>query len=340
MNAFTIVQPRSYAQAAELLGGRRFRLPVIKAGGMDVLDHLKEGLVEPDALISIKRINHESFGKGIFLRDGIDKSPAVHIEATATLAEIVESGLVSKHAPVLAQALEKAATPQVRNVGTAGGNLLQRPRCWYYRNDQFNCLKKGGSTCFAAEGENRYHAIFGGGPCHIVHPSNLAPALNVCDATVFVTGGKRESMPIADLFHMPDKGLTSEHNLEPGEVITHISVPAHPVSGFYAIKEKQSFDWPLAMAAVALELDGDVIRSARVCAGAVAPVPWRLKNVEQALAGARLNDDAALRKACAIATDGAKAMADNGYKLTLLPVAVRRAVLRAAGRLDEHEMEA
>lgn len=339
MNAFTIVQPRSYEQASAVITGGRYRLPVIKAGGMDVLDHLKEGLLDPDALVNVKRINRDKPGDAIRLEGVADRPSSVRIEATATMAEIVDSSLVRKHAPVLAQALELAATPQVRNVGTAAGNLLQRPRCWYYRNDQFDCLKKGGSTCFAVEGENRHHAILGGGPCHIVHPSNLAPALLVCDGVVHLTGGKRESLPIRELYHLPEKGVKSEHNLEPGEVITHITLSPAPASGFYSIKEKQSFDWPLAMAAAALELDGETIRAARICAGAVAPTPWPLPNVEKALAGVKVTDDAGLRKACDLAAEGAKPLSDNAYKVSLLPVAVRRAVLRAAGQLKEAELE-
>jgi xanthine dehydrogenase YagS FAD-binding subunit len=335
MNRFAIAQPRTFSEASQLLLDKRFSLPIVKAGGMDVLDHLKEGLIAPDLLIDIHRLKQDGHGESIFLSDGVDRSAELHIEATATLTEIVESGLVHKHAPVLAQALDHAATLQVRNVGTAAGNLLQRPRCWYYRNDQFDCLKKGGPTCYAVNGENRYHAIFGDGPCHIVHASNLAPAMFVCDAVIHLTGGKRDSLPIAELYHMPDKGVRSEHNLEPGEIITHITLRARPASGFYSIKEKQSFDWPVAMCAAALDLDGATIKSAKLCAGAVAPVPWPLTSVEQALRGASVDDDTALRKACDLSVEGAKPMSDNGYKLKLLPVAVRRAILRAAGKKME-----
>ena len=335
MNRFAIAQPRSFEEASQLLRDKRFSLPLLKAGGMDVLDHLKEGLIAPDVLIDIHRLKQDAHGENIFLSDGVDRNAELHIEATATLTEIVESGLVRKHAPVLAQALDHAATLQVRNVGTAAGNLLQRPRCWYYRNDQFDCLKKGGPTCYAINGENRYHAIFGDGPCHIVHPSNLAPALFVCDAVIHVTGGKRESLPIAELYHMPDKGVRSEHNLEPGEIITHLTLRSNTTSGFYSIKEKQSFDWPVAMCAAALELDGATIKSAKLCAGAVAPAPWPLARVEQSLRGVSVDDDAALRKACAGSIDGAKPMSGNSFKLTLLPVAVRRAILRAAGKKVE-----
>jgi xanthine dehydrogenase YagS FAD-binding subunit len=157
----------------------------------------------------------------------------------------------------------------------------------------------------------------------------------VCAGVVHLAGSKRTSLPLTELFHMPDKGVRSEHTLEPGEIVTHITAEPRVHSGFYAIKEKQSFDWPLVAACVALEMDGATIRSAAVCAGAVAPVPWPLPRVEAAFKGVSLDDDAALRRACAAAVDGAKPMTDNAYKLRLLPVAVRRATLIAAGRRTE-----
>jgi len=329
MNPFTYVNARDFKEASGLLTAGRFKLPVLKAGGLDVVDHLKEGLIEPDALVNIRRL-------------AIDDKPnisaasgRIRINATTTLAELAASPILWKQAPVVAQAVHAAATPQARNIATAAGNLLQRPRCWYYRNEQFNCLKKGGDRCFALEGENKYHAIFGGGPCHIVHPSNLAPALTVCDATVYVTGGTRETLSISDLFYMPARGILDEHNLTPGEIVTHISLRDRPSSGFYAIKEKQSFDWPLVVACVVLDLDGETIKSAKVCAGAVAPVPWRLEKVEKALAGVKTSDDEAIRAAAALSGEGASPMRDNAYKIKLLAAAVRRAVVRAAGRDPE-----
>lgn len=329
MNPFSYVNARNFKEASALLTAGRFKLPVLKAGGLDVVDHLKEGLLEPDALINIRRLTIDD-------KPNISAaSGRIRLNATTTLAELAASSILLKQAPVLAQAVHSAATPQARNIATVAGNLLQRPRCWYYRNEQFHCLKKGGDRCFALEGENKYHAIFGGGPCHIVHPSNLAPALTVCDATVYVTGGTRETLPISDLFHMPARGIMDEHNLTPGEVVTHIALRDKPNSGFYAIKEKQSFDWPLVVACVALDLNGDTIQSARVCAGAVAPVPWRLELVEKALAGVRTTDEDAIRAAAALSGEGASPMRDNGYKVRLLAAAVRRAVVRAAGRDPE-----
>jgi len=332
MNRFAIGRANSFKEAGDLLADKRFSLPVLKGAGMDVLDLMKEGLLAPDLIVDVRRVR--AGGAAEPVSQG-GTGGGLRIEAGATLAQIGASPLIGKSAPGVAQACDSAATPQVRNVATAAGNLLQRPRCWYFRNDQFDCLKKGGPTCYAVGGENKYHAIFGGGPCHIVHPSNLAIGLMVCDATVYLTNSKRESLKLAELFHMPDKGLKSEHNLEPGEIVTHITFAAAPASGFYAVKEKQSFDWPLVAAAAALELDGDTIRTARLCAGAVAPVPWPLPKVAEALQGVRITDDAALTRACALSANGATAMSGNAYKVQLLPVALKRAVLRAAGRLPE-----
>jgi xanthine dehydrogenase YagS FAD-binding subunit len=330
MNPFAVAQPRNLEQARQLLGDRRFSLPVLKAGGMDVLDHLKEGLTEPDLLINIRSLRHSPTARPVSVqRDG--SSRTLRIEATTTLAQIATSKLLNEQAPVIAQAAGDAATPQVRNVATAAGNLLQRPRCWYYRNDQFHCLKKGGHHCFAVEGENKFHAIFSEGPCYIVHPSNLAPAMYVLDGAVHVIGAGRDSIPIAGLYRTPDRGVRDEHDLRPAEVVTHLAIGAAPHSAFYAVKEKRSFDWPLVMAAAALELNGDTISAARVCAGAVAPVPWALPRVERALAGVSLDDEQRLRKACSAAGARARPMSQNGYKVSLLPIAVYRAVRKAAG---------
>lgn len=323
MNRFTLIQATTLEEATEALrapargAGAAVALPVLKAGGMDLLDLMKEGIEEPTTLVNFRTVHDPQLRT---IDDG-------RIGALVTLDEIARSPKIRSSAPVLARSVALAATPQVRNVATAAGSLLQRPRCWYYRNHQFDCLKKGGSQCFAVEGENRSHAIFGGGPCHIVHPSNLAPALYVCEGSVDLIGGERTTLPITRLFHGPDRGsVLSEHNLEPGEIITGIRFRPAPTSGFYAIKEKQSFDWPLVFACVALEMDGRRIETARVCAGAVAPTPWPLPQVELALRGVNVDDEAAVTTACASAADGARPMRDNGYKTRLLTVAVRRAV--------------
>jgi xanthine dehydrogenase YagS FAD-binding subunit len=336
MNRFALAQPRSFGEAASLLADKRFSLPVLKGGGIDLVDHIKEGLTEPDVVVNIRRVRMDGVAPGS--ASITENNGTIQIEATTTLTDIVDSPLIRERAPVLAQAMEHAASLQVRNVATLAGNLLQRPRCWYYRHSQTECLKKGGSRCFAVEGENKYHAIFGDGPCHIVHPSNMAPALTVCQGVVHTAGSAKREIPLSELYHMPDKGVHSENNLQPGEIVTHITCTTAPKSGFYAVKEKQSFDWPLVTAYVVLEIEGTRITSARVCAGAVAPVPWLLPNVGAALRGVSVDDDGGLRKACAVAVEGAKPMSDNAYKLRLLPVAIRRAVLIAAGRPEETEV--
>jgi len=332
MNPFALVRPRSHEEAARVMASGDYRLPVLKAGGLDVVDHLKEGLLEPDALVDVRGVRRRPDAP-VVEREG----DRLVLEATATLAALAEDPLVRGSAPAVATACGSAATPQVRAVATAAGNLLQRPRCWYYRHDQFDCLKKGGDRCFAIDGENAYHAILGGAGCYIVHPSNLAVALSVLDGRVHLVGGERDHLPIADLFQSPSRGVRREHVLEPREVVTHLSLVPAPRSAYLAIKHKQSFDWPLVSAAAALELDGGRIRAARICAGAVAPIPWRLPAVEQALVGIDPRDDGRLRTACAGAADGARPLRDNGYKVRLLPVVVRRAVRLAAGLLAVEE---
>lgn len=340
MNRFSYTRAATWSEAQALLADRRFSLPVLKGGGLDLLDQMKEGLLEPDLLIDIRAASGnpdraaQSAADDTVTEANQWGRPVLGIRPGTTLAALAATPLVQDKAPALAQAAESAATPQVRAVATAAGNLLQRPRCWYFRHDEFNCLKKGGATCFAVEGENRYHAIFGGGPCHIVHPSNLACAMHALGGAVHGLGLDTPLM-IEDLFHLPGRGVRTEHALPANAILTSLSVFQSPISGFYAIKEKQSFDWPTVMAAAALTIENNRIASARVCAGAVAPIPWPLPRVAEALSGVAIDDDAAIARACSIASQGATPMSDNAYKVRLLPVAVTRAVLRALGRLPE-----
>ncbi len=333
MNRFAIVHADSFDRASHLLREGRFSLPVVKAGGMDLIDHLKEGLIEPDALIDVLRV--EEGRKAPIEEQQGASGGRLRFSALTTLAELASSDLIRERFPALAESADSAATPQVRNVATSAGNLLQRPRCWYYRSREFHCLKKGGDRCYAIRGLNRYHAIFGEGPCHIVHPSNIAVPLMIADGVVHVTGAGRETIPIAELFHMPDVGVRSEHTLRPGEVITAISCSIAPTSAFCAIKEKQSFDWPLVMCAVSVDLDGGRIAQARICAGAVAPVPHPLPEVERALRGIRVDDHAGVERACELAGAEARPMRENTYKVHLLKVCVRRTVQKALGQEEQ-----
>jgi xanthine dehydrogenase YagS FAD-binding subunit len=213
-----------------------------------------------------------------------------------------------------------------------GGNLNQRPRCWYFRNEEFHCLKKGGARCFAVDGENQYHAIFGDGPCHIVHPSSLAVPAIALSARLRIVGpaGERE-VPAADYFVMPDRNLFGETVLAPNELLTHMILPAPAGrSATYEVRFRQSYDWPLAIASVALSLDGQTIREARVVMGAVAPIPWRASAAEAALKGKRISEETAIAAADAALT-GAKPLSHNAYKVQVARTAVKRAILRAGG---------
>jgi xanthine dehydrogenase YagS FAD-binding subunit len=253
--------------------------------------------------------------------------------AAATLTELVAHAEATKMYPALAQAAEEVGTLQIRNAGTVGGNLNQRPRCWYYRNEEFDCLKKGGSRCFAVDGENQYHAIFGNGPCHIIHPSSLALPLIAYDARFRIIGpaGERE-VAAADYFVMPDKNIFGETVLAPNELLTHVTLP--PPRGVrsatYEVRFKQSHDWPLAAASVVLTMSGQTIKAARVVLGAVAPIPWRSAPAEAALAGKPLTEETAMAAADAAIT-GAKPMSGNAYKVQIARTAVKRAVMRAGG---------
>jgi xanthine dehydrogenase YagS FAD-binding subunit len=317
MNRFELAQATSTAQARELLAEKAGG--VLKAGGIDLLDHLKEHLLEPPRVVDLKTI------PGL---DTIAAEPdgSLRIGPLATLAKVAAHSTVQKTHPALARACGEAASPQIRNVATIGGNVLQRPRCWYYRLESYKCLKKGGDVCYAVGGENRYHVIFGGGPSYAPHPSNAAVALVAYGAS-FVLEGKKGPRTVAaeEFFVPPAKDPERENSIAPDEVLTEIRIPsaAGVKSAYLEIRERAAFDWPLVAAAIALKADGGVVKEARVVLGAVAPVPWRSTRTEQALAGKKL-DDATIVAAARAATVGAQPLSDNGYKVGLVQTLVRR----------------
>ncbi|HJU11971.1 MAG TPA: FAD binding domain-containing protein, partial [Candidatus Binataceae bacterium] len=248
--------------------------------------------------------------------------------------QVAESSEIRSRYSAIAQAAGTAATPQIRNIATVGGNLLQRPRCWYFRNPDVDCLKKGGLKCYAAEGLNRYHAILAGGPSYIVHPSNLAPALIAFGARARIFGPQgNHEIELEHFFVLPNADVLRENILGPGEILTEITVPAarpNATSVYLEAREKQSFDWPLVSVAVVLERDGSVVRQARIVMGAVAPIPWRVPEAENALTNATLNPRLA-DQAAALALKRAKPLADNAYKVPIAKALVRRAILQAGG---------
>jgi xanthine dehydrogenase YagS FAD-binding subunit len=328
LKPFAYVNAANEPEAIASLSTERNRfLPI--AGGTDLLGLMKDFIVSPERLVNVKNLD-----SAITVVDG-----GLRIGAAARLIEVVEHVTVRRLYPALWSAAERVGTPPIRHQGTVGGNIMQRPRCWYFRNEEFSCLKKGGSRCHAVEGENKYHAIFGDGPCHIVHPSSLAVPIVAYGGRFRIVGpsGVRE-IEAGDFFQLPNVNLYGETVLQPNELLTHVVLPAPSAvltgrvvrSASYEVRFRQSFDWPLATAAVNLGLDGNSVRAARVVMGAVAPVPWRVPAAERALVGRTLSEATAMDAALA-AVAGARSLSANAYKIQLARTAVKRAVLLAAG---------
>lgn len=323
MKPFAYVNAASEKEAIAALSPDRGKfLPM--AGGMDLLALMKDYIAQPDRLVNVKNLDRT-----------IARTPdgGLRIGSAVTIADLAVHADVARMYPAVTQAAAEVGTPQIRNAGTVGGNINQRPRCWYFRNEEFDCLKKGGSRCFAVDGENQYHAIFGAGPCHIVHPSSLALPAVALAARMRVAGpaGERE-VPADQYFLMPDRNLFGETVLQPNELMTHLILPAPRAvkSSTYEVRYKQSHDWPLAAASVALDMNGRTVRGARIVMGAVAPIPWRVENAERVLAGKTVTEQTAMEAADA-AVQGAKAMTQNAYKIQVARTAVKRAIMLAAG---------
>jgi xanthine dehydrogenase YagS FAD-binding subunit len=319
MHRFELAKATSASQARELLAEKAGS--VLKAGGIDLVDHLKEHLLEPPRVVDLRSI------PGLD-RVTVEADGGLRLGALATLAKVAAHPEVRRTHPALARACGEAASPQVRNVATIGGNVLQRPRCWYYRLESYKCVKKGGDTCFAIAGENRYHVIFGGGPAYPPHPSNAAVPLVAYGATFVIDGPKGpRTVPAGEFFVLPEKDPRRENVLEPGEVLLEIRVPSAAgwKSAYHEVRERAAFDWPLVSAAVALKAAGGVVTDARVVLGQVAPIPWRSAKAEKTLVGKPVGA-AAAETAGRAAVEGAEPMTDNGYKVDLVNTLVRRMV--------------
>jgi xanthine dehydrogenase YagS FAD-binding subunit len=326
VKAFQLQSPRSLQAALGLLAGiedgKKGRAAVPMAGGQDLLTEMKEHLAAPDRVVNLKSI------------PGLDEieiaGGRVRIGALVTLQQIEEHAELSKVARVLVEAAHSVASPQIRSVGTVGGNLNQRPRCWYYRLEGAKCLKKGGSTCFSYEGLNKYNAILGGGPSHIVHPSDLAPALVALDAEVTLASqsGTR-TVALGKYYTLPaDAAVTRETVLRPDEILTEVSFPV-PAAGsrstYVKFKERSSYDFALSAVALVIGSEGGTIRRARLVLGGVAPIPWRAEAAEAALVG-KPAGEAAGKSAAEIALDDAYPLEQNGYKVPLTKALIARAV--------------
>jgi xanthine dehydrogenase YagS FAD-binding subunit len=327
VKAFERIQPQDWSEAvAALESARKAGVPAEgKGAGTDLVDRLKERVAAPHRVVDLRRLAaHRTIAR---------PAGRVSIGALVTLAEVAEA--LRADFPALADACEGAATPQIRNTATLAGNLCQRPRCWYFRSVDFACLKKGGSECFAQKGENTFHAVFGNGTCAIVHPSAAGVALMAYGATVeTISPSGPRSIPVESFFVRPETDILAENALRPAELIVEVSVPKGAVrSAYRKVKQKQTFDWPLGDAAVAYREDGGVARDVRIVLGSAAPVPFRAKKAEAAVEGRKVDAAVALAAGLA-AVEGATPLALNGYKLSILSAAVRRALLGAAGLPD------
>jgi xanthine dehydrogenase YagS FAD-binding subunit len=320
MKAFSNANARDLAHAVTLIrqGRDSHNTVAIAGGGSDLLGMMKERLVTPDVVVNLRTVKNLDQVKQT--KDGVT------IGGLITLDALASHPVIRKDYAVLAEAAEGVATPQIRNVATLAGNLNQRPWCWYYRNG-FKCLKNGGTTCYSVNGENEFHAIFGGGPSYIVHPSDTAPALVALDATFRLVGvaGERR-VPAAEFFTLPTVDPARETVLKDGELLAEIVLPARSASlrsTYHKILDREAWTHAVVSAAVALDIDKEVVRSARVVLGGVAPIPWRLPEVEKMLTGQRLTTELAARAGEA-AVAGARPLAKNGYKVPLTRNMVKR----------------
>jgi xanthine dehydrogenase YagS FAD-binding subunit len=331
MHPFTLERPRDLASALAFRAqaGRNDAVAEYIAGGTDMVQLLQEYVRRPERLVSL----------GGLLDDGIEVGPqGLRLGAAATMADVAAHPAVVEQFPVISEALLESASPQVRNQATMGGNLLQRTRCPYFRDVAYDaCNKRApGSGCAAIEGVNRWHAVLGTSErCIAAHASDLAVALIALDAAFEVRGTSGQRIvPLRDFHRLPGDTPHIETVLEPGEVIAAITVPPSPMarrSHYVKLRDRASFEFALVSAAVAIDMDGGRIREARIAVGGVGTKPWRLPQVEAALAGSTL-DPAALRRAAAIAAQGARGHGHNDFKIELMQRAIVRAIENAGGR--------
>ena len=326
MNPFQWAEPQTIEQASALLsksGGKA----VLMAGGTDLLSEIKEGVVEPEAVIDLKSV----FGLSYIKKE----TDGVHIGATTPIVELIESPAIKPNYKGLYEAAQAIASPQLRNAGTVGGNLCQRPRCWYYRDAETVCRKKGGSQCFAAQGRNKYHAIIGGGVCFIVYPSDLAPMLIALDAEVTITGPKGDrKLPLATFYAPPLVNVRKENVLGPDEILRQVRIPPAKKgdkSAYLKFKERGAWDFALVSAAVKGNVSGRSIGDLAVVMGGVAPVPWKVEKLEKSLLGKRLTETVVAQAAQA-ALEEARPLEENAYKKDLAKVILTRAVLSLLDR--------
>jgi len=321
MKNFEYIRPKSLQEASDYLASHPGdAIPF--AGGTDVLGTLKDRVIAPESLVNLK-----DFSELRSVR--YSASDGLRIGALVTINEIAAHPDIAAQYPILSQAAREIASPQLRNAGTLGGNLCQRPRCWYFRGD-FHCLKKGGDMCYAFNGENRRHCIIGGGPCYIVNPSDTAVALLALNASVTIhKQGNTRDIPLRDLYILPREDVTRETVLKSGELITEVQVPPLPEnsnSTYIKIKERSVWDFALVSVGAVLQSSNSIIESGRIAFGGVAPKPWEDPELNRQLSGLRIREDNFSKVGDTVMRD-ASPLEQNGYKVHLAKNVVRQ-VLR------------
>ena len=322
MKSFEYAAPKSLKEAVTLLSDDWGRTEIL-AGGTDLVTSLKQRITQPNRVVSLKNLKEI---RGI---DG--KRGGLEIGAMTTLADLIDNRDVQKHFPSLVTAVEGIGSPQIVNVGTVGGDLCQRPRCWFFRNG-LGLLAQQGDTSLVKEGDNRYHAIFGNdGPALFVSPSSLGPALVALGAEITAVGpgAKSRTIPAAEFFRAPKSEGQRETALKPNEILTAVFIPMNGLkNATYEVRHRHGFDWPYVTASVAFSMKGGAVSGARVVLGHVAPTPWNSASAGSALNFSAVSESAATKCAEA-ATQGAKPLSGNAYKVQMVKAAVKRAVLAA-----------
>jgi xanthine dehydrogenase YagS FAD-binding subunit len=325
MKNFTYYRPATAEQAVGLLDDKWGPAELL-AGGTDLLDLQKEYIAQPDKVVSLAAIADLAGIRG--------EGDTITIGAGTKLADIAAHAELRQQFPSLTAAAGDIGGPQIRNMGTLGGNLCQRNRCWYFRDEVVHCLLKGGDKCYALDGDNRYHAAFAKGhPCVIVNPSTLAPALIALGAVAEVLGPKgKRTVELAKFFQAPTSAKDREHVLASNELVRQVSIPKKGLkNASYEVRHKQSYDWPLVQAAVAFKLEDGKASDVKIVLGHVAPTPHVAEAAAKAMEGKEITEETAAAAGKA-ATEGAKPLSQTEYKVRLIEVAVKRALLTAAGQ--------
>ena len=323
MERFEYTSPKTVKDATAMLG-KSWNEAQVLAGGTDLISMMKDFVTSPNRVVNIK---------GISELGGISKTSAgLRIGATVTLDELTLNQTIRGEFPSLVTAALGVSSPQIRNMGTVAGDLCQRPRCWYFRNGHGLFAMQDGKS-LVPNGENKYHAIFGGNPAYFVSASSLGPALAALGAHVKIvspTGAR--TVAVDKFFVIPKADSDREIDLHPNEIVTEIVIPSASASmknATYEVRQKEALDWPLATASVALKMSGGKVASAHIVMGHVAPTPWGAAAAEKSLIG-RSIDEASAEHAAAAAVERAQPLSQNGYKVQLAKVAVKRALLAAA----------